>query len=234
MKKENFSFSMVPNVPANAEFHFHYDDKITCKRIGKSEKVRYNGGDYSLSSAAQAAYEKIFNSKASLAGPKYWLYEGKTLDAWRVENEQKKTDKDIHIEIQKMSDYFIRYYAEKDIERGNSIENLNATAIFNYVHHILAQIGFVTAEEKNGRLFLYALYPMNFIGIVDTNGHAIVWDYVQKLMKEKVGVEIAIAQFKIDDIHGIDIHEDTLGYLESTWQMYIDGAMTFEQAFMED
>ena len=143
-------------------------------------------------------------------------------------------DKDIHIAIQKMSDYFIRYYAEKDIERGNSIENCNATAIFNYVHHILAQIGFVTAEEENGRLFLYALYPMNFIGIIDTNGHAIVWDYVQKLMKEKVGVEIAMGQFKIDDVHGIDIHEDTLGYLESTWQMYIDGAMTFEQAFTED
>lgn len=230
MKKKAFSFSMVPNIPANAEFHFLYDDKITCKRKGKSEEVSYGGGRYSLSSAAQAAYEKVYNRETSLAGPKYWLYEGKSLEAWRVENEQKKTDKDIHIEIQKMSDYFIRYYAEKDIERGNSIENINATAIFNYVHHILAQIGFVTAEEKNGRLFLYALYPMN----VDTNGHAIVWDYVQKLMKEKVGVEIAMAQFKIDDIHGIDIHEDTLGYLESTWQMYIDDAMTFEQAFMED
>lgn len=143
-------------------------------------------------------------------------------------------DKEIHIAIQKMSDYFVRCYAEKDIERGNSIETCNATAIFNYVYNVLAQIGFVTAEEKNGRLFLYALYPLNFTGIVDINGHAILWDYVQKVMKEKVGVEIAMGQFKIDDIHGIDIHKDTLEYLESTWQMYIDGAMTFEQAFMED
>lgn len=139
-------------------------------------------------------------------------------------------EKDIHISIQKMADYFVRCYAEKDIERGNS----NATAIFNYVYNVLAQIGFVTAEEKNGRLFLYALYPLNFTGIVDISGHAILWDYVQKLMKEKVGVEIAMGQFKIDDIHGIDIHKDTLDYLESTWQMYIDGAMTFEQAFLED
>ncbi len=142
-------------------------------------------------------------------------------------------DKDIHIAIQKMSDYFVRCYAEKDIERGNSIETCNVTAIFN-AYNVLAQIGFVTAEEKNGRLFLYALYPLNFTGIVDINGHAILWDYVQKVMKEKVGVEIAMCQFKIDDIHGIDIHKDTLDYLESTRQMYIEAAMTFEQAFMED
>lgn len=95
MKKEAFNFSMVPNIPANAEFHFYYDDKITCKRIGKTEKVRYNYGEHSLSSAAQAAYEKVYSEKdfRNLAGPKYWLYEGKSLNTWRVENEQKKIDK---------------------------------------------------------------------------------------------------------------------------------------------
>lgn len=133
-------------------------------------------------------------------------------------------DKDIHIAIQKMMDYFVRYYA---------ISNYDATA-YKYAHEIVANIGFVTAEEENGRLFLYALCPMNFIGIINKEGRAVVWDYVQKLMKEKVGVEIAIGQFKIDDVHGIDIHEDTLGYLESTWQMVYDEAMTFEQAFLED
>lgn len=133
-------------------------------------------------------------------------------------------DKDIHIAIQKMMDYFVRYY---------TANNYDDTA-YEYAHKIVANIGFVTAEEENGRLFLYALNPMHFIGLVDKNGKAIVWDYVQKLMKERVGVEIAMGQFKIDDIHGIDIHEDTLGYLESTWQMVYDEAMTFEQAFMED
>ncbi len=133
-------------------------------------------------------------------------------------------NKDIHIAIQKMMDYFVRYYAASNYDG----------AAYDYAHEIVANTGFVTAEEENGRLFLYALYPMNFIGIVNNKGRAVVWDYVQKLMKEKVGVEIAIGQFKIDDVHGIDIHEDTLGYLESTWQMYTDDAMTFEQAFLED
>ena len=134
-------------------------------------------------------------------------------------------DKEIHTAIQKMMDYFVRYYA---------INSYDSEA-YKCAHEIVANIGFVTAEEKNGRLFLYALYPMNFIGIINNiTGKAIVWDYIQKLMKENVGVEIAIAQFKIDDVHGIDIHDDTLGYLESTWQMYIDDAMTFEQAFLED
>jgi len=139
---------------------------------------------------------------------------------WR---ENAVEDKDIHIAIQKMMDYFVRYYA---------ISNYDATA-YKYAHEIVANTGFVTADEENGRLFLYALYPMNFIGIVNKEGRAVVWDYVQKLMKEKVGVEIAMGQFKIDDIHGIDIHDDTLDYLESTWQM-VDDAMTFEQAFLED
>ena len=139
---------------------------------------------------------------------------------WR---ENAVEDKDIHIAIQKMMDYFVRYYA---------ISNYDATA-YKYAHEIVANTGFVTADEENGRLFLYALYPMNFVGIVNKEGRAVVWDYVQKLMKEKVGVEIAMGQFKIDDIHGIDIHDDTLDYLESTWQM-VDDAMTFEQAFLED
>lgn len=133
-------------------------------------------------------------------------------------------DKDIHIAIQKMMDYFVRYYA---------ISNYDEAA-YDYALEIVAKTGFVTAEEENGRLFLYALCPMNFIGIINKEGRAVVWDYVQKLMKEKVGVEIAISQFKIDDVRGIDIHEDTLGYLESTWQMVYDEAMTFEQAFLED
>lgn len=141
-------------------------------------------------------------------------------------------DKDIHIAIQKMSDYFVRYFAEKlfDKEKPDN----DTFAIFDVAHHVLAQIGFVTAEEENGRLFLYALYPMRLIGLVNNSGNTVLWNYIQKLMKEKVEVEIAIAQFKIDDVHGIDIHEDTISYLESTWQMYKDDAMTFEQAFMED
>ena len=146
-----------------------------------------------------------------------------------MRRENAMEDKDIHISIQKMSDYFVRYYAEKLFKSDE-----DTYAIFEVAHHMLAQIGFVTAEEEKGRLFLYALYPMHLIGLINNEGRAVVWDYVQKLMKEKVGVEIAIAQFKIDDIHGIDIHEDTLEYLNSTWQMYKDDAMTFEQAFLED
>lgn len=133
-------------------------------------------------------------------------------------------DRDIHIAIQKMMDYFVRYYA---------ISNFDETA-YNCALEIVARTGFVTAEEENGRLFLYALCPMNFIGIINKEGRAVVWDYVQKLMKEKVGVEIAMGQFAIDDVHGINIHKDTLDYLESTWQMVQDEAMTFAQAFLED
>lgn len=134
-------------------------------------------------------------------------------------------DKDIHIAIQKMMDYFVRYYA---------ISNFFNEDAYDCAHDVVANTGFVTAEEENGRLFLYALNPMHFIGLVDKTGKAVVWDFVTKLMKEKTGYEIALGQFKIDDIHGIDIHGDTLEYLESTWQMVYDEAMTFEQAFMED
>lgn len=133
-------------------------------------------------------------------------------------------DKEIHITIQTMMDYFVRYYAANYYDRS----------AYKYAHEIVANTGFVTAEEENGRLFLYALNPMHFIGIVNKEGRAVVWDFVSKLMKEKTGYEIALVQFKIDDIHGIDIHSDTLDYLESTWQMVYDEAMTFEQAFLED
>lgn len=133
-------------------------------------------------------------------------------------------DKDIHITIQTMMDYFVRYYAANFYDRS----------AYKYAHEIVANTGFVTAEEENGRLFLYALNPMHFIGIVNNQGRAAIWDFVSKLMKEKTGYEIALGQFKIDDIHGIDIHSDTLDYLESTWQMVSDEAMTFEQAFLED
>lgn len=133
-------------------------------------------------------------------------------------------DKNIHIAIQKMMDYFVRYYA---------INNF-ASEAYSCAHEVVANTGFVTAEEENGRLFLYALNPMHFIGIVNKEGRAVIWDFVSKLMKEKTGYEIALVQFKIDDIHGIDIHSDTLDYLESTWQMVYDEAMTFEQAFLED
>lgn len=133
-------------------------------------------------------------------------------------------DKEIHITIQTMMDYFVRYYAA----------NYSDRSAYKYAHEIVANTGFVTAEEENGRLFLYALNPMHFIGIVNKEGRAVVWDFVSKLMKEKTGYEIALVQFKIDDIHGIDIHSDTLDYLESTWQMVYDEAMTFEQAFLED
>lgn len=133
-------------------------------------------------------------------------------------------DKEIHITIQTMMDYFVRYYAANYYDRS----------AYKYAHEIVANTGFVTAEEENGRLFLYALNPMHFIGIVNKEGRAVIWDFVSKLMKEKTGYEIALGQFKIDDIHGIDIHSDTLDYLESTWQMVSDEAMTFEQAFLED
>lgn len=133
-------------------------------------------------------------------------------------------DKEIHITIQTMMDYFVRYYAANFYDRS----------AYKYAHEIVANTGFVTAEEENGRLFLYALNPMHFIGIVNKEGRAVIWDFVSKLMKEKTGYEIALGQFKIDDIHGIDIHSDTLDYLESTWQMVYDEAMTFEQAFLED
>lgn len=133
-------------------------------------------------------------------------------------------DKEIHITIQTMMDYFVRYYAANYYDR----------TAYKYAHEIVANTGFVTAEEENGRLFLYALNPMHFIGIVNKEGRAVIWDFISKLMKEKTGYEIALVQFKIDDIHGIDIHSDTLDYLESTWQMVYDEAMTFEQAFLED
>ena len=65
MRKEAFNFSMVPNIPANAEFHFYYDDKITCKRIGKTEKVRYNYGEHSFSSAFAGILGTMLKLKAS-------------------------------------------------------------------------------------------------------------------------------------------------------------------------
>lgn len=133
-------------------------------------------------------------------------------------------DKEIHITIQTMMDYFVRYYAANYYDKS----------AYKYAHETVANTGFVTAKEENGRLFLYVLNPMHFIGIVNKEGRAVIWDFISKLMKEKTGYEIALSQFKIDDIHGIDIHSDTLDYLESTWQMVYDEAMTFEQAFLED
>jgi len=130
MKKENFSFSMVPNVPANAEFHFFYDDKITCKRKGKTEKVRYSGGNYSLSSAAQAAYKSIYGKDTNLCGPKYWLYNGKTLDEWREENL-------MTLELTKEDVKNLRYFF---LDEDNRIEPYNIDNIVEKIENLWKEI----------------------------------------------------------------------------------------------
>ena len=112
--RENFKFNMVPNVPANAEFFYLKDSAVTCKRIGSSEKVRYNYGVHSLSSAAMAACKNLYGKDASLCGPEYWIYNGKTLNEWRVENEQKEVDKTVTVtkpllSIKKVMDFIENY-----------------------------------------------------------------------------------------------------------------------------
>lgn len=137
---------------------------------------------------------------------------------------------DTHILVQKMMNAFINYYVDKGWLHSTT---QSQWTLYEDVHHLVASIGFVSADYVNGKLILYALLPSHFIGLVNNAGKPIVWNYVQDFMKKHTGVEIAIGKYKPEEHHESFIAEDTIEYLESTWQMVVDGAMTFEQAFLK-
>lgn len=83
-KKPALKFSMV-KIPDEASLQWADNPEIECKVTG-GNSVSYQGSIYSLSGLAQ----KLKQSKYSLAGPMYWLYEGETLDERRRRFEEEE------------------------------------------------------------------------------------------------------------------------------------------------
>ena len=82
-RAESFKFSMA-GVPEGATLEFSEDNSKKCiAGPSNTAKVEYEGKDRSLSGLAQE-----FTGKSSLQGPKYWKYNGKTLDDLRKERDR--------------------------------------------------------------------------------------------------------------------------------------------------
>ena len=84
---ERFNFSMV-GIEVGATLTFLKDETITCEVISNRE-VKFQGENHSLSSAGTIAIKMCGYDWNTVAGPKFWKYEGETVYAIRerIEND---------------------------------------------------------------------------------------------------------------------------------------------------
>ena len=66
---------------------FIRDDNITCEVLSKN-KVKFEGEEHSLSSAALIATNNMGFNWKTIAGPLHWKYEGEVLDDRRRRYEE--------------------------------------------------------------------------------------------------------------------------------------------------
>ena len=78
IRREKFTFKMV-NVPEGATLQLVGATDKTCTVAGTKTEVEYDGDLYSMSGLAK----ELKQSKWSLQGPRYWIYEDETLQTRR-------------------------------------------------------------------------------------------------------------------------------------------------------
>ena len=78
IRREKFTFKMV-KVPEGATLQLVGAIDKTCTVAGAKTEVEYDGDLYSMSGLAK----ELKQSKWSLQGPRYWIYEGETLQTRR-------------------------------------------------------------------------------------------------------------------------------------------------------
>jgi hypothetical protein len=80
-----FSFDLV-GIKAGTVLYSSFDSALTCV-VANHNKVLFEGQETSLSAAAKIAAERHGYKWAAIAGPDYWLHDGKSLTEIRYEME---------------------------------------------------------------------------------------------------------------------------------------------------
>lgn len=80
IRRPSFKFSML-QIPIGSELKFLYDDSCVCYTKDMNNKIAYDGNEYTLSGLAQKLLveKRGWNDGASVAGPRYFIYQGNTL-----------------------------------------------------------------------------------------------------------------------------------------------------------
>ena len=88
-RRPNFKFSML-HIPIGSKLKFLYDENCVCYTKDMNNKVDYNGAEYTLSGLAQilVAEKRGLEKPHSVAGPKYFTYQGNTLADLRNTHER--------------------------------------------------------------------------------------------------------------------------------------------------
>jgi len=88
-RRPGFKFSML-NIPVGSELRFIYDEDIICISKDRKRTVEYQGKEYSLSGLASYLLftKHEWKKGTSVAGPRYFTYQGKTLSEMRNAKER--------------------------------------------------------------------------------------------------------------------------------------------------
>ena len=84
-KRSKFNFNMINIVPGTI-LEFSKDKSITCEVIDDT-KVKFRGQTTSLSASANTILREMGYDWEQAHGPRFWIYQGKSLRDLRYENE---------------------------------------------------------------------------------------------------------------------------------------------------
>jgi len=88
-RRPSFKFSML-DIPVGSELKFIYDEDIVCVSKDRKRTVEYEGKDFSLSGLASYLLitKHDWKKGTSVAGPRFFTYQGKTLSDMRNTQER--------------------------------------------------------------------------------------------------------------------------------------------------
>jgi len=92
-RRPGFRFSML-QIPVGTELKFIYDETCICYTKDMNNKIDYEGNEYTLSGLARKfLFEKHgWRDDSSVAGPRYFTYQGSTLADLRNMQERGEVD----------------------------------------------------------------------------------------------------------------------------------------------
>ena len=93
VRRPSFKFSMI-QMPVGTELKFVYDESCICKTLDANNKIEYECSDYTLSGLARKLLieKQGWSDDASVAGPRYFTYQGNTLADLRNIQERGEAD----------------------------------------------------------------------------------------------------------------------------------------------
>jgi len=80
VRRPSFKFSIL-QIPVGSELKFLYDDSCVCYTKDMNNKIEYDGNEFTLSGLAQKLLveKRGWREDTSVAGPKFFTYQGNTL-----------------------------------------------------------------------------------------------------------------------------------------------------------